>query len=75
MNPDGSKNWSILYREAVLEPDPKKSKVRIVQAQRAMGLRARELWYAGAQETTERRQIDAASNLLDVLRTIGEEQP
>lgn len=73
MNPDGSKNWLILYREAVLEPDPQKSKVRILQAQRAIGLRARELWYAGAKETTERRQMDAASRFLGVLRTIGDE--
>jgi len=26
VNPDGSKNWLILYREAVLEPDPKNQK-------------------------------------------------
>lgn len=74
MNPDGSKNWLILYREAVLEPDPKKSKLRIVRAQRAIGLRARELWYAGSVETTERRRLDAALNFLGVLRTIGGEQ-
>lgn len=71
MNLDGSKNWSVLYREAVLEPDPKKSKVRIVQAQRAIRLRARELWYAGAQATLERRQMDAASHFLGILCAIG----
>lgn len=73
MNPDGSKNWLILYREAVLEPDPAKSKLRIVHAQRAIGLRARELWYAGSPETAGRRQLDAALNFLGVLRTIGDE--
>jgi hypothetical protein len=74
VNPHGSKNWLILYREAVLEPDPTKSKLRIVHAQRAIGLRARELWYAGSPETAERRQLDAALNFLGVLRTIGDER-
>lgn len=73
MNPDGRKNWLSLYREAVLEPDPKKSKVLIIQAQRAIEFRARELWYAGSTETTERRRLDAALNSLAVLHTIGDE--
>ena len=71
MNPGGSENWLILYREAVLEPDPKKAKLRILQAQRAIRLRARELWYARAPDITERRQIDAASLFLGILGTIG----
>ena len=71
MNPDGSENWLILYREAVLEPDPKKSKERILQAQKAIRLRARELWYAGALETTERQQMDAASHFLGILCAVG----
>ena len=73
MNQDGSKNWLILYREAVLEPDPRKSRSRIIQAQRAIAHRARELWYGGAKETTERQKMDAASHLLRVLRAIGDE--
>ena len=74
MSPDGSKSWLILYREAALEPDPKKSNARIVQAQRAIELRARELWYAGAPEITERQQMDAASHFLGILRSINEEK-
>ena len=74
MNPDGSKNWLTLYREAVLEPDPKKSKARIVQAQRAIDLRARELWYAKSPETAERRQLETAQNFLGLLRMIADEQ-
>jgi len=70
---DGSNNWLILYREAVQESDPQKSKVRIAQAQRAIELRAHELWYAGSADRTERNRLDAASNLLAVLRTIGHE--
>jgi hypothetical protein len=74
VNLDGSKNWLTLYREAVLERDPKKSKVLIVRAQKAIGVRARELWYAGTQETSERHQMDAASHFLGVLREIGRQK-
>ncbi|HEV2396277.1 MAG TPA: hypothetical protein VGS27_05015 [Candidatus Sulfotelmatobacter sp.] len=72
MKPDESKNWLILYRKAVLEPDPKKSQERIAQAQRAIGIRARELWYGGVSDTAERQQMDAASHFLGVLHTIGD---
>lgn len=74
MKADDEMNWLRLYKEAVLEPDRKKLKFRIAQAQRAIGLRARELWYAGSPATGERRQLDAALNFLGVLRTMGEEQ-
>jgi len=71
-NPDGNENWQALYREAVFEPDRKKVKTRVAQAQMAIHRRARELWYSGAQEPTERRQMDAAAHFLGILRVIGE---
>ena len=71
-NSEGSQNWLALYREAVLEPDRKKVGTRVTQAQAAIRLRARELWYGGAAETTERRQMDAAAHSLGILRLIGE---
>ena len=64
-------NWLTLYRQAVLEQDPRKLHARVTQAQHAIGCRARELWYSGAPDTPERRQMDAASHVLGVLRTIG----
>ena len=67
---DGNQNWLALYREAVLEPDRSKVKTRVARAQAAIRLRARELWYAGAIETTERHQMDAASHFLGVLYAI-----
>ena len=70
-NSDGNQNWLALYREAVLEPDRKQVKTRVAQAQTAIRLRARELWYGGATETTERRQMDVASHFLGVLYAIG----
>ncbi|MBZ5689647.1 MAG: hypothetical protein LAP86_32010 [Acidobacteriia bacterium] len=74
-NLNGNQNWLALYREAVLEPDRRKVKTRIAQAQAAIRLRAREMWYAGALETTERRQMDAASYFLGVLYAIGTDSP
>ena len=73
-NSDGNQNWLALYREAVLEPDRKKARTRVARAQAAIGLRARELWYGGGTETTERRQMDAAAHFLGILRLIGEEK-
>lgn len=70
-NSNGNQNWLALYREAILEPDRKKVKARIAQAQGAIRLRSREMWYAGAVETNERRQMDAASYFLGVLCAIG----
>lgn len=72
MNSYPGKSWLLLYREAILEPDPKKAKVRIHEAQKAIGRRARELWYSRVSDTKERRQMDAAAQLLGILRTIGE---
>jgi hypothetical protein len=66
-NSDGNRNWLALYREAVWEPDRKQAKTRVAHAQAAIRRRARELWYAGAKETTERRQMDAASHFLGLL--------
>ena len=67
---DRNTNWLTLYREAVQERDPKKLLARVVQARHAMRSRARELWYSGAPDTTERRQVDAASYHLQLLCTI-----
>jgi hypothetical protein len=70
-NSDGNQNWMALYREAVLEPDRRKIKTRVAEAQTAIRLRALEMWYAGPMETAERRQMDAASHFLGVLCQIG----
>ena len=68
---DMQTNWLTLYREAVLENDPKKLRLRVADAQHAIRQRAREVWYAGAPHINERRQMDAASQFLGLLCTIG----
>ena len=73
-NSDGNQNWLALYREAVWEPDRKQVKTRVAQAQMAIQHRARELWYAGAPETGERRHMDAAVHFLGILRMLGEQK-
>jgi hypothetical protein len=73
-NSDGDQNWLALYREAVFEPDRKQVKTRVAQAQMAIQGRARELWYAGGLETSERRHMDAAVHFLGILRLIGEQK-
>ena len=64
-------HWLVLYREAVLEPDRKKMSTLIDQAHSAIQNRNRELWYSGSQVTSERRQLDTASNFLRILRRCG----
>ena len=64
-------NWLRLYREALQEQDRGKLRARVAQAQHAMRRRALELWYAGAPDMTERRQMDAASHHLWLLCTMN----
>lgn len=73
-NAERNRHWLELYREAVLEPDRKKMRTLVAQAHSAIQSRARELWYAGSPVTGERRRLDAASNFLGILRTIGDDK-
>lgn len=65
--------WPELYREALLESDPRKVPVRIEEARQAIHRRARELWGTGSSTTTikEQRELDAALHFLDLLRMVG----
>jgi hypothetical protein len=66
----GNANWLTLYREALREEDWEKFPARVAHAQLAMRRRVLELWYAGTEDTTERRQIDAATHHLSLLCTM-----
>jgi len=63
--------WPELYREALLEPDPRKVPVRIEEARKAIHRRAHELWGAGLATTREQRELDAALHFLDLLRMVA----
>lgn len=72
MTHDGTeKRWLMLYKKAVLEPDPAKLNSRISQAQCAIRERARELWYSDAPATPERRELHTALHFLRLLLVFG----
>jgi hypothetical protein len=70
-NSGAEKRWLLLYKKAVLEPDPSQMETRIAQAQHAIRERARELWYSDPAETTERRELQTALRFLRLLLTFG----
>ncbi len=63
------KHWQDLYRLATLEADPALQAYRIREAQKAIQLRARQLWYEKSPERKEREALDLASHFLEILRT------
>ena len=71
LNTPPRKAWPELYREALLESDRSRMPARIEAAQKEIQRRARELWYAGSVETTERRALDAAIHFLGLLRAVA----
>ena len=62
--------WQMLYRQAILEPDPAKLPGMIDLAYSVIQRRAFELWYAGAPASGERNELDAALDFLNLLRTL-----
>jgi len=70
-NSGGEKRWLVLYKKAVLEPDPSKLDCRISQAQHAIRERARELWYSDVPITAERRELQTALRFLRLLLAFG----
>jgi len=62
-------SWRDLYQAAVLEPDLNKLAERIVEAETALTVRARELFYATADDIQEGESLDDAMCILRVLRS------
>jgi hypothetical protein len=72
-NPNSSRmsnvqNWRALYRAALFERDPLKSTERILQAERVLIRRARELFTMSGNNVEERRAVDHALDSLIALR-------
>lgn len=64
----GVHNWRELYHAALFETDPQKRSYRIAEAERALTLRARELFNVlGSNEET--RALDKGRYGLRALRT------
>ena len=58
-----------VYQAAILEPDLSKLAQRIVEAETALALRARELFYATRDDAEEGESVDDAMRILHVLRS------
>lgn len=64
-------NWPELYKNVLLESDPASRAARIDEAHRAIRQRALELWNLRSSEITERRDLDLALNVLELLKAIS----
>lgn len=71
---DAGRRWSELYRRALLESDRGALPTRIEEAQKAIRLRARELWYGGTPETRERHELDVALKFLGLMSARSERE-
>jgi hypothetical protein len=57
--PTRTERWKELYRAALFEPDRGKCSERIEKAERALALRARELFHSASENLPERQVVDA----------------
>lgn len=64
------RTWRDLYLAALFEADSSKLPERIAQAESALHLRDRALWYSGGDHDREKRSLIGAMRALDALRTI-----
>jgi hypothetical protein len=62
--------WRASYLAALFEADPAKILGRIAEAEQALYLRERELWYSGGDHTKEKVALTGAMRALEALRTI-----
>ncbi len=71
---EARRTWRDFYRDAILEPDPAKISVRILQAERALVLRERELFFTCRHEG-ELNAVNAALQKLATLRSCLKTKP
>jgi hypothetical protein len=64
-----SSAWRNLYKAALFEVDKTRLSDRIAQAEKALALRARELFYAAADNMEEGEALDDAIYALHALQT------
>ena len=62
--------WRDLYLTALFEADLAKLPERITEAEYALSLRDRELWYSGGDHGREKRALIGAMRALEALRNI-----
>jgi hypothetical protein len=62
-------NWGELYTAALFETDRNKIPMRIAEAEKAIVVRARELFFSGADTIEEDQALDDALYALRALRS------
>jgi hypothetical protein len=67
------KNWTELYKDALLETDHTQVCARIEQAEKAIKQRALQLWYSQSPRPRERQDLDVALHFLGLLRNFAAE--
>jgi hypothetical protein len=77
MNTGSSKSldrraWRELYKAALFEADKTKLPERIAQAEKALGLKAQELFYVAGDSIEERTALDDAVYVLHALRNTSQ---
>ena len=65
---NSSENWRDLYRAAILELDQSKIRQNIVDAEKAIVERARELFQRDGDNSDEQQALDDAMYFLHALR-------
>jgi hypothetical protein len=68
-NPPGNRYWRQLYRTALSEVDKSKLPERIAEAEKAVVLRARELFQAAGNNGEETEALDDVIYALHALRS------
>ena len=64
-----SSNWRELYLAAVHEADPDRRSSSIIEAEKAIAARARELFVLPTAANTERQALDSSLQSLQALRS------
>lgn len=62
-----SANWKELYTSALVETDSKRTPLLIAEAQRAIIVRARQLFDSGDENFPEEQALDSALHTLKLL--------
>ena len=68
-------NWREIYRAAILELDPTQLPERILEAETAVILRAKELFQDGGGNGQETQDLDDAMYALQALRSALKHNP
>jgi hypothetical protein len=70
-----AQSWKDLYRAAMCEPDVNKLPERIADAEAALVMRARDLFYTSDDRFEEEESLDDAMCVLNALRSSLKRRP